>query len=275
VAAGYLDGGIVDLLSAVVLAIVQGLTEFWPISSSGHLILVPRLLGWPDQGLSFDVALHFGTLVAVVIYFRREVVTVPRAWLASVAGQPHDPLDARLGTAVLIATVPAGIAGLLLEEVAATAFRSPTLIAGTTAGYGLLLWWADRRRGSLADERNITLPVAIAIGCAQALAIVPGTSRSGVTMTAGLLLGLSRHAATRFSFLLSIPVILLAALVEGWRMLTAGEAVDWIAVGTGIVVAAITAYACIAALIRVVERVGMAPFAIYRLILAAIILTVL
>lgn len=261
-----------DHVSAIVLAIVQGLTEFWPISSSGHLILVPRLLGWEDQGLAFDVALHFGTLLAVMAYFHREVVRVPAAWLCSLAGREHSREDARLGWAVLIGTIPAGIAGLLLKDLAETQFRSPLLIAGTTAFYGLLLWIADRRRGSVVDERDITLRMAFLVGCAQALAIVPGTSRSGVTMTAALWLGLSRHAATRFSFLLSIPVILLASLAEGWSLTTSTGPVAWDVLATGVAAAAVTAYVCISVLLRVVERMGMLPFTVYRLLLSAVIL---
>jgi undecaprenyl-diphosphatase len=261
----------VDLLSAIVLAIVQGLTEFWPISSSGHLILVPRVFGWADQGLAFDVALHFGTLLAVMFYFRREVTAVPVACLRALLGRPHDRDDARLGFAVIIATIPAGIAGLLFKDFVETELRSPLLVAGTTAFYGALLWIADRYRGRLADERSVSLPMALAIGCAQALAIVPGTSRSGVTMTAALFLGLSRHAAARFSFLMSIPVILLASLAEGRDILTGAEPVNATFLAVGIATAAITAYLCIASLLRMVERIGMAPFAIYRLLLAVVL----
>ncbi len=264
-----------DLGSAILLAIVQGLSEFWPISSSGHLILLPRFLGWQDQGLAFDVALHFGTLVAVMAYFRRETVAVPLACLAALGGRPHDPHDARLGWAVALATLPAGLAGLLLADIAETSFRSPQLVAVNLAGFGLLLWWADSRRGALADERRITLPVALLIGCAQALAIVPGTSRSGVTITAALLLGLSRHAATRFSFLMSIPVILLASLYEGFNLLTSEAPVEWLVIGIGVCVATITAYFCISVLLRVVERMGMLPFTVYRLLLAALIVVLL
>lgn len=260
-----------DLVQAIVLAIVQGLTEFWPISSSGHLILVPRVLGWDDQGLAFDVALHFGTLIAVIVYFRREVLAVPVACLRALRGLPHEAADARLGFAVVVATIPAGIAGLLFKDIVETELRSPLLVAGTTAFYGGLLWVADRFRGSLADERAVSLPMALAIGCAQALAIVPGTSRSGITMTAALFLGLSRHAAARFSFLMSIPVILLASLAEGKDIVTGDAPLDPAYVAVGVVAAALTAYLCIASLLRMVERIGMAPFAIYRLLLAVVL----
>jgi len=265
-----------DLLSAILLAIAQGLTEFWPISSSGHLILMPRFLGWADQGLAFDVALHFGTLLAVMAYFRREVFAVPQDWLKALFGAAHEPANARLGWSVIIATIPAGIVGLLLEEIASTKFRSALLVASTMAGYGILLWVADRFRASrIVDERTLSWRQALLIGCAQSLAIVPGTSRSGVTITAGLLLGLSRRAATRFSFLLSIPIIFLASLLEAWELLTVKADVAWGPISVGVVTAAVSGYLCIAVLLRVVERVGMAPFAVYRLLLAVLIVTTL
>ncbi len=258
--------------SAIVLAIVQGLTEFWPISSSGHLILVPRIMGWPDQGLAFDVALHFGTLLAVMLYFRREVFAVPGAMFLQVTGKTHDAADARLGWAVLVATIPAGIAGLLFKDFIETELRSPLLIAGTTAFYGVLLWVADRRRGTISDEREVTLGKALIVGCAQALALVPGTSRSGITITASLFLGLSREAATRFSFLMSIPVTALASLAEGYELATTPEPVAWDLIGVGVVAASLTAYFCISVLLKMVGRIGMAPFAIYRLLLSAVLL---
>jgi undecaprenyl-diphosphatase len=260
------------MLSAIVLAVVQGLTEFWPISSSGHLILVPRFMGWADQGLAFDVALHFGTLLAVMAYFRREVLAVPHAMLLQVIGRPHNEADARLGWAVALATVPAGIAGLLFKDFVEAELRSPLLIAGTTAFYGVLLWVADSRRGAVNDERDLTLSKALVVGCAQALALIPGTSRSGITITASLFLGLSREAATRFSFLMSIPVILLASLLEGYDLATTTSPVAWDLLGVGVLAAALTAYFCIAVMLRVIGRIGMAPFAIYRLLLATALL---
>ena len=262
------------MLSALVLAIVQGLTEFWPISSSAHLILVPRFMGWSDQGLAFDVALHFGTLLAVMVYFRREVVAVPRAMLLQIFGRPHPVPDATLGWAVALATVPAGVAGLLFKDFVETELRWPLLIAGTTAFYGVLLWVADSRRGAVSDERELTLGKALVVGCAQALALIPGTSRSGITITASLFLGLSREAATRFSFLMSIPVILLASLLEGYHLVTTTAPVAWDLLGVGVLAAALTAYFCIAVMLRVVGQIGMAPFAIYRLLLATALLVI-
>jgi undecaprenyl-diphosphatase len=232
------------------------------------LILVPRIMGWPDQGLAFDVALHFGTLLAVMLYFRREVFAVPVAMLSQLSGKGHDAADARLGLALLVATIPAGIAGLLFKDFVEAELRSPLLIAGTTAFYGVLLWVADRRRGAITDEREITLGKALIVGCAQALALIPGTSRSGITITASLFLGLSREAATRFSFLMAIPVILLASGVEGYHLATTTDPVAWDLLGVGVLVAALTAYFCISVLLKIVGRIGMAPFAIYRLLLS-------
>ena len=258
-----------DTIQSIVLAIVQGLTEFLPISSSGHLILVPRFLGWPDQGLAFDVAVHVGTLAAVVAYFRRDLVEIAYAWLASLKGRPS--ADARLGWAVLLGTLPVGLAGLLFGDVIESALRSPMIIAGTTAGFGALLWLADVKGKRVRDEHTITWRDIIIIGGAQALALIPGTSRSGITMTAALALGLTREGAARFSFLLSIPVIVLAGLVQTRKLVTSDVAVDWASLSIGTVVSAVSAYLCIRWFLAFLERVGMAPFAIYRFVLAVVI----
>jgi undecaprenyl-diphosphatase len=180
--------------------------------------------------------------------------------------------DARLGWAVALATVPAGIAGLLFKDFVEAELPWPLLIAGTTAFYGVLLWVADSRRGDVNDERDLTLGKALVVGCAQALALIPGTSRSGITITASLFLGLSREAATRFSFLMSIPVILLASLLEAYHLATTTAPVAWGLLGVGVLAAALTAYFCIAVMLRVVGQIGMAPFAIYRLLLATALL---
>ena len=191
-----------EILQAVVLALIQGLTEFLPISSAAHLILAPRLLGWADQGLAFDVAVHVGSLVAVMTYFRAELRTMASHWWGSLGGGPRTA-DARLAWAVLWGTVPAVVAGLLLKTKIAGELRSPTVIALATIGFGLVLWLADARGARVRDEFSLRAHDILLIGCAQALALIPGTSRSGITMSAALLLGLSRAGAARFSFLLS------------------------------------------------------------------------
>ena len=260
-----------DFLAAVILALVQGLTEFLPISSSAHLILAPRVFGWPDQGLAFDVAVHLGTLIAVVWFFRREVIAILTAWLSAVVGRAHERTEARLGWAILIATIPVVLAGFFLENFVETQLRSPLVIATTTAVFGVLLWVADLRRNSVADEHEISLFMALLIGIAQVLALIPGTSRSGITITAGLGLGLSRRTAARFSFLLSMPAIAGAAVLETAELLKSPAPVQWITMAAGLLVAAVSAYICIRLFLQTIERIGMLPFMVYRLLLAAIL----
>ena len=262
-----------DAAAAAVLAILQGLTEFLPISSSGHLILVPAMLGWQDQGLAFDVAVHVGTLAAVVAYFRHELWDMTRAWLRSVTGGGVDA-DARLAWAVLFGTIPAGLFGLLGKDFIEATLRTPKVIAATTIGFGLLLWMADRLGRHERDEHSIGWLDLLAIGLAQALSLVPGTSRSGITISAGLALGLDRRAAARFSFLLSIPIIALAGGYLSYGLAVSSEPVDWSSLALGAALSGAAAYLTIDLFIRFVERIGMLPFAIYRLLLGCVILYV-
>jgi undecaprenyl-diphosphatase len=263
-----------SLLHIIVLAIVQGLTEFLPISSSGHLILVPSLLHWSDQGLQFDIAVHFGTLIAVCAYFRNDIIGMSKGAMEILHLQA-DTLHARMVLALALGTVPAAIAGLLLAGWIEENLRSPMVVAGTLAGYGLLLAVADRFGSKLRVITDVGLKDALIIGTAQALALVPGTSRSGITITAGLMLGLRRQDAARFSFLLAIPVIFLAALFEGGQMLLADTSVAWGELGFAAAISAVVAYLSIDFFMRFVNQIGLLPFAIYRLILAAVILYVL
>lgn len=260
-----------DNLHAVFLALLQGLTEFLPISSSAHLILVPRLLEWEDQGLAFDVAVHVGTLAAVVGYFRHDVLRLLQAWLNSCATRQLTA-DARLAWFVVLGTLPAALAGLLLHDVIETYLRSPLVIALATIGFGLLLWWSDRYGRQTREEASLRLVDVVWIGLAQALALIPGTSRSGITMTAGLALGLTRSAAARFSFLLSIPVILMAGGYESLKLAQQAAPVAWGPMLLGTLVAAVSAYLCIHFFLRLIERTGMLPFVIYRLLLGALLL---
>jgi len=261
-----------DSLQLVVLALVQGLTEFLPISSSAHLILVPVWLGWPDQGLAFDVAVHVGTLLAVTGYFRREILEILRALLAIPAHGPSP--QARLGLAVAVGTVPVGLAGLLLGDLVETVLRSPLVIATSTVVFGLLLGLADRRGGGTTSEYALGWRAVLWIGLAQALALIPGTSRSGITITAGLWLGLSASAAARFSFLLSIPVIVLAGGLKTLELLSApGEVDPGLLVG-GALLAGVSAYLCIGVFLRVLPRLGMLPFVIYRVLLGGLLFAV-
>lgn len=254
------------------LALVQGLTEFLPISSSAHLILLPKIAGWEDQGLAFDVAVHVGTLAAVVWYFRHELIPMGRDWFGSLRGR-HSP-DSRLAWAVLLGTVPVGIAGLAFNDLIELHLRSPLVIAVTTIGFGLLLWWSDLVGRRERDEHAITWRDVLVVGVAQAIALIPGTSRSGITITAALFMGLDRVGAARFSFLLSIPVIVLAGGLETMKLIRSNETVEWGALALGVVISALSAYLCIRLFIALLQRVGMAPFVIYRLVLGAVLLMI-
>jgi len=255
-----------DIIQIITLALVQGLTEFLPISSSAHLILVPVLTGWEDQGLAFDVAVHVGTLAAVVLYFRREIAVMTVAWVGSLKGQGLTP-DARLAWAVVFGTIPTGLAGLLLAGVIEAHLRSPLVIAATTIGFGLLLWWADASGRRQRNEHTLTWKDVLIIGAAQVLSLIPGTSRSGITMTAGLAMGLTRKAAARYSFLLSIPVTALAGGLETLKLIRLPGGADWNALFLGTITAALSAYLCIHFFLKLLERIGMLPFVIYRLVL--------
>jgi len=257
-----------DKMQAVMLALLQGFTEFLPISSSAHLVLMPRLAGWQDQGLAFDVAVHVGTLLAVVAYFRHELAKMLVDWLQSIAGKKPTP-EARLTWLVLLATLPVAIIGFLLHDYVETNLRSPLVIAVTTVVFGLLLWWSDWHGRRRWDESRLRISDVLVIGMAQALALVPGTSRSGITMTAGLALGLTRTAAARFSFLLSVPVIAIAGGYETLRLAREPGPVAWDVLFLGTAVAAISAWLCVHFFLKLVDRIGMLPFVVYRLFLGA------
>lgn len=258
-----------DIIQVIVLALVQGLTEFLPISSSAHLILVPVISDWPDQGLAFDVAVHAGTLTAVVLYFRQDLKKMFFEWLGSLRGN-HTP-DSRLAWAVLFGTIPVGLAGLIFKDVISDHLRTPLVIAATTIIFGLLLWFADRNSKLDRDEHGLKWKDVLIIGVAQAIALIPGTSRSGITITAALMLGLSRQAAARFSFLLSIPVIVLAGGVETLEYVHHASAQDINYLIMGAVISALSAYACIYYFLKLIEKMSMMPFVVYRLILGVVL----
>lgn len=259
-----------ELAHAIILAIVQGITEFLPISSSAHLILLPAIAGWEEHELVFDVALHLGTLTAVVWYFRAELVRMASAWLRSIAGG-QTTAESRLAWAVLWGTVPVGLVGLLFNDFIESDLRQPLLLGAMTALFAVPLWLADVFGPRQRDEHTLGWRDVAAIGTAQALALIPGVSRSGITMTAGLALGLTREASARFSFLLSIPVIVLAGGLETVQLVHAGEGADWRVLLAGVCVSAVSAYLCIKLFLSFLERIGMLPFAIYRVLLAAVI----
>ena len=260
----------IDIYQALFLALVQGLTEFLPISSSAHLVIPSLVLGWADQGLAFDVAVHVGTLMAVLFYYREDLLRMADRWLRSLAGAPACD-DSRLVWYLALATVPAGVVGLLAGDFIEINLRTLPVIATTTLLFGVLLGIADRRTTATEFARTLGLTMAILIGCAQVLALVPGVSRSGVTMTAALLLGMNRQASARFSFLLSIPIIASAGLLKVWELVDGAAAVDWVSLGLGALVSGLAAYFCIAIFLRLLNRVGFMPFVYYRIVLAAIL----
>jgi len=260
----------IDWFQAFALAILQGLTEFLPISSSAHLVIPSLVLGWPDQGLAFDVAVHVGTLSAVLLYYRQDLARMATSWFGSLAGKPGNE-DSRLVWYLALATVPAVLVGFLAGDYIETELRTLPVIATTTLLFGLLLGLADRRAIPGPAGNPVTLGSALVVGLAQALAPVPGVSRSGITMTAALLLGMSRQEAARFSFLLSIPVIAGAGTLKMWQLVNANSSVDWTVLAVGTVVSGVVAYLCIALFLRLLDRVGLMPFVYYRVILAAVL----
>lgn len=266
---GESDAG-APLLHLIVLAIVQGITEFLPISSSAHLILVPALTGWTDQGLAIDVAMHIGTLFAVMLYFRRDVARLASGGFDALRG--NVTADARLCLQVIAATVPVVIAGFLLKDVIANDWRSPTLIAATTIMFGVVLWLADRRADhAVGIIARLTWRDVMIIGAAQTLALVPGVSRSGITMTAALFLGQSRPEAARFSLLLSIPTTAAAGALGGYDLIRSENAAlqgDALIAGA---LAFASALLAIAGLMAWLKRASFTPFVIYRLALGLIL----
>jgi undecaprenyl-diphosphatase len=261
-------------IQIIVLAIVQGLTEFLPISSSGHLILVPAFFGWADQGLSFDIAVHFGSLAAVCVFFRNDIAGLLHGAGDIIAGRSAT-LQARMAWCIGIGTIPAAVAGLFFAGWIAANLRSPMFVVTALAAYGLLMALADYFAPRARDISTIRIRDALIVGIAQALSLVPGTSRSGITITAGRLLGFRRQDAARFSFLLSAPVILLATIYEVVMLVTGDMQVAWDNLAVAALVSGIVAYLSIDFFMRFVSVMGLLPFAIYRLLLASVILYVI
>lgn len=259
------------LFEIIILAIIQGLTEFLPISSSAHLILPSAVFGWHNQGLAYDVAVHVGSLLAVMIYFRKDILRLLAAWFKHGFSQQQNS-DSKLAWWVILATIPAIIVGFILKDFVEVYGRSALVIASTTIIFGLLLWYADRKASMQKTIEQITWKNALFIGIAQAIAVIPGTSRSGITMTAGLMLGLNRESAARFSFLLSIPVILGAGLLATVDLIQSPDPVQWMELLIGATVSFLCAYACIYLFLAWISRIGMLPFVIYRLILGVLLL---
>jgi undecaprenyl-diphosphatase len=247
------------------LAVVQGITEFLPISSQGHLVLVPAVTGWPDQGLAIDVAVHVGTLGAVLVYFRRDVVRMA-------AGIARRDDGGRLALQVAVATVPVLIAGVVLYALGAERLRSIEVIGWATLGFGVALYAVDKSCPALRRLEQMTLGPALLIGLAQVLALIPGASRSGVTMTAARALGFERREAARFSMLVSIPVIIAAGTLQAVALYEAGDAALTVSAAIGAAMAFVTALGAIGFLMRWLTRASFTPFVAYRVVLGVALL---
>lgn len=257
-----------DIVQAIVLGLVQGLGEFLPISSSAHLVLVPWLMNWAYFGLTFDIALHFGTLIAVVVYFWKDWLTLLHQGFT----KPKER-EGKLFWYLVLATIPGALIGFMLEDAAETIFRQPVLIACMLMVLGVLLYAADRRGKKQIDVKNISLQTSFLIGLSQALAIIPGVSRSGVTMTMALALGMTREGAARFSFLLSAPIILGAALVKVPELAANPSVID-AGFLAGMLVACASGLAAIGFLLRYLQTKTFLPFVAYRFIAGAVVIGV-
>jgi undecaprenyl-diphosphatase len=259
-----------DLFRSTILALIQGLTEFLPISSSAHLILPSELFGWDDQGLGFDMALHLGTLSAVILYFRKDLWSVFTAMVAQLTkGEVSD--NSKLGWNIVIATIPVLIAGFLIKDYAETELRNINVITATTLVFGLLLGIADRFAPQTRALAQLTWKTSLLIGLAQMFAVIPGTSRSGVTMTAALFCGLNRETAARFSFLLSVPTIAAAGLLKLIDLLAMPN-INWTELVYATIVAALTAFFCIHYFLKLIANFSFMPFVVYRLLLGMFLL---
>ncbi len=260
----------VEYFKLTILAFVQGATEFLPISSSAHLILLPNFLGWNDQGLAFDIAVHVGTLVASIVYFHRDISNIFIEWSRSLRGG-YSSHDSRMGWYIIVASIPVAVAGATLNQWVENSLRSTTVIASTTCFFGLLLLFADRYRRGERTLRFLSWKDVIFIGLSQAIALIPGTSRSGITITMGLWLGLTRMDASKFAFLLAIPAIFMAGSWQFYQLLQTSAQTDWVLFGYAIAISGIFAYTCIHYFLRFIENIGMLPFSIYRIVLAILI----
>jgi undecaprenyl-diphosphatase len=264
-----------DTLHLVLLALVQGVTEFLPISSSAHLVLLPRVFGFADQGLAVDVAVHVGSLLAVMLYFRRDIGSMVVAFFRALSPQASQTPGSRLAWAVILGTIPVGLAGLAFKSLVETELRSSLVIAISTILVALLIWGLDLTGRRRRDEHSLSWRDALVIGIFQAFALIPGVSRSGITMGAGLMLGLTREAASRFSFLLAIPTIALSGALVTLDLARAEHPVAWGELALAALLSFVTAFLCIHYFLHFVERIGMAPFMLYRLLLGSVILWLL
>jgi undecaprenyl-diphosphatase len=265
----------VSTLEAIVLGIVQGLTEFLPISSTGHLRIVPAFLGWEDPGAAFTAVTQLGTMAAVLLYFRHDLIRITRAWLRSLRDRPvRRELDARLGWYIVLGTIPIGIFGVLFKDQIETGARDLYLIGTALIVLGLVLLVAEKVSTRSRSIEQIEARDGLVVGFAQALALIPGVSRSGATITAGLFLGLDRPSAARFSFLLSVPAVVLSGVFELGSILS-GEEGQHVSTGNLViatVLAFVTGYAAIAWLLRFLSTHSTIVFVVYRVALGVVVL---
>ena len=260
-----------DIFQAVILAFIQGLTEFLPVSSSAHLIIFPQFFDWPDQGLAFDVVLHFASLCAVIIYYKDSIVLLSQDFFSSVSTRKMQG-DSFLAWGVLLGTIPVGLAGLFFNDFVEINLRSIHVVAYATILFGILLGLSDIvHRARDINRELIRGSDILIIGCFQALALIPGTSRAGITITAALLIGLSRKLSIKFAFLLSMPVITLATIMKLFELTNEPQQVNWLFLLLGFAIAFLTSYFTIVFFIKLVERIGFLPFVVYRIFLGALL----
>lgn len=260
-------------LQALVLGVIQGLTEFIPVSSSGHLVFLPRFFGWEDQGLAFDVIVHLGTLVAVLFYFRNKIIEVIKGTMR------RNPQSVRFSAMIVCSIIPAGIVGFFLNDIVENTLRSPVIIAYGLIGWGLVLGVADtyaKKKANTIQVEDMGWKHAALMSCAQAIALIPGTSRSGITMTAGLFGGLTKKAAAEFSFLMSVPVIALAGLIKIIELVNSSEGAFFDhTLLVGFVASVVSGFFAIRLLMSCVEKWGFMPFVVYRVVVGMLILAIL
>ncbi|MDP9459129.1 MAG: undecaprenyl-diphosphate phosphatase [Actinomycetota bacterium] len=262
-------------IEAVVLGVVQGLTEFLPISSSAHLRLVGELFGWDDPGAAFTAITQIGTEAAVLLYFRSDIARIIVAWLRSLRGGSKGDPDARMGWLIIVGSIPIVVLGLLFQDQIETTFRDLRIVATALIGFSLILFAADRMGAKQRELDQLTVGHGMGYGFAQALALIPGVSRSGGTITAGLFLGYSRAAAARYSFLLAVPAVLGAGFFQVYEVLTGGVAgrdVDWGPTIVATVIAFGVGFLVIGWLLRYLDRGSFVPFVVYRVVLGVLVL---
>jgi undecaprenyl-diphosphatase len=269
-----------EIIAAAILGIVQGLTEFLPVSSTAHLVLVPWFFGWTPEGLTFDVALHIGTAVAVLTFFFRDWIRLAREMFFGIKeGKLLGNEDRRLAWYLVVGTLPAMAAGLAFEETIESRLRSPLIIVFTLIALGALLLIAEKRGKHIRTIEQFTWVDSLSIGMSQAIALIPGVSRSGITMTTAMFRNSTRASAARFSFLLSTPVILGAGILKSFSLMKAvqhpiagAEAVCWSAMGVGFLFAAVSGFLCIRFFLKYLQTKSFMPFVIYRFLLAGLVL---